>query len=220
MNFLTSLVICNNCPPPTALTTIPENECLENIGQIQRYLFVREGEVIWDIVAPANNVPVSIVGDDVVDVAGWNTLIAAIDATKVVKTPLVGGDTTITAGTELTSGGGDNSTLSGVTQSNGINPSLFTGRFDGLASATVAAMRLLNCEKTEVYFVNQEGSIYGKLLDDGVSFTGFPVLKFFLAPKANNGFGTRDSNVMTFEVQADYDEYLYKITPTFNILTF
>jgi len=71
-----------------------------------------------------------------------------------------------------------------------------------------------------VYFVNQEGSIYGKLLDDGVSFTGFPVLKFFLAPKANNGFGTRDSNVMTFEVQADYDEYLYKITPTFNILTF
>ena len=141
------------CPLPTALSDIPSSTCPENLGQIQRYWFVRKGEVVWDIVTPANNVPATITGQAPEDAAGWNILFAAVDSTKVVKTPLIGGDSTLTAGTTITQGGGDNSTLNGETLVNGINPTDGSARFDSLTGAQIAAIRTLACEGNglEVY---------------------------------------------------------------------
>lgn len=218
MNFLTLLQICNTCPLGTELDAIPETTCPINMGQIQRYLFVRKGNVIWDSVTPADNVPGTITGEVIEDVTGWNTLLAAADSTKVVKSPLIGGDSAITAGTELTEGGGDNTTLNGVTLSNGSNPADGTARFDGLTAEQIAAFRKLNCEDVEVYFVNQSNKIIAR--KDGDLITGFPLLKFYFGTKENAGLNSRDSNVMTFQLNSDYDEYLHVVTPTFNALTF
>lgn len=217
MNFLTLLQICDTCPKPTELTAIPATVCPLNMGQIQRYFFVRKGQVVWDSATPANNVPATITGEVIEDATGWNTLFAAADSTKVIKSPLIGGDSTIVAGTELTEGGGDNTTLSGVTLSNGTNPADGQARFDGLTAEQIAAFRKMNCEEVEVYFVNQSNKIIAR--KDGDLITGFPLLKFYFGTKENGGFNSRDSNLMTFQLNPDYDEYLHFITPNFNALT-
>ena len=218
INICNFLLDC--CPLPTALSDIPSSTCPENLGQIQRYWFVRKGQVIWDVVTPANNVPATITGQAPEDAAGWNILFAAADSTKVVKTPLIGGDSTLTAGTTITQGGGDNSTLNGETLVNGINPTDGSARFDSLTGAQIAAIRTLACEGNglEVYLVSQEGKIWGK--KDGDLLTGFPCTNVVLGSMTNAGFGTRDNNTLTFQLDFDYDEYKYAVTPAdFNALT-
>ena len=218
INICNFLLDC--CPLPTSLSDIPGSACPENLGQIQRYWFVRKGQVIWDVVTPANNVPATITGQAPEDAAGWNILFAAADSTKVVKTPLIGGDSTLTAGTTITQGGGDNSTLNGETLVNGINPTDGSARFDSLTGAQISAIRTLACEGNglEVYLVSQEGKLWAK--KDGDLLTGFPCTNVVLGSMTNAGFGTRDNNTLTFQLDFDYDEYKYAVTPAdFNALT-
>lgn len=223
MNIVNFLLDC--CPLPTALSDIPSSTCPENLGQIQRYWFVRKGQVIWDIANPANNLPTTpdtpdLAGLDITLAATWNLLFTAPNNFKVVKTPLIGGDSTLTAGTTITQGGGDNSTLNGETLVNGINPTDGSARFDSLTGAQIAAIRTLACEGNglEVYLVSQEGKIWGK--KDGDLYTGFPCTNVVLGSMTNAGFGTRDNNTLTFQLDFDYDEYKYAVTPAdFNALT-
>ena len=219
MNLLNSFLL-DCCPLDPSLTDIPASACPENIGQIQRYWFVRKGQVIWDVVTPANNVPATIAAQAPEDAAGWNILFAAADDTKVIKSPLIGGDSTLTAGTTITQGGGDNSTLNGETLVNGINPTDGSARFDSLTGAQIAAFRTLACEGNglEVYLISQEGKIWGSKVGDLV--TGFDATNVVLGSMSNAGFGTRDSNVLTFQLAFDWDETKYAITPAdFNALT-
>jgi len=219
MKLLTSFLL-DCCPLATALTNIPASTCPENMGQIQRYWFVRRGSVIWDIATPANNIPATIAGNAATVVAGWTILFAAADDTHVVTSPLIGGDSVIEAGSVVSQGGGDNSTLSGSTLINGINPATGKARFDSLTGAQIAAMRLLVCEgaNMEVYMVNQQGLIWGQRVGD--LFTGFDCENVVIETMTNNGFGTRDNNMLTFQLPYDYDETKGSITPTdFNALT-
>ena len=163
--------------------------------------------------------PATIAGNAIEVVAGWNILTSASDDTKVIKTPLIGGDSAITAGAPITFGGGDNSTRNGETLVNGYNPADGTARFDSLSAAQISAMKRLRCEDLEIIPINDAGQMLVKKVNDKA--TGFPVSNFDLGPKNNAGYGTRDSNVLTFQIDEDWDEYLHFITPTdFNALTF
>ena len=208
------------CPLASSLDDIPASSCPENIGQVQRYWFVRKGKVIWDTGTPANNVPATIASTTPSAVAGWNTLSTASDDTHVVFSPLIGGDSVITAGSTITFGGGGNDTLNGETLVNGINPADGSARFDSLTGAQITAFRKLACEGNglEVYLISQEGKIWGSKVGD--LFTGFDCTNVVLGTMSNSGFGTRDNNVMTFQLPFDYDETKHAITPTdFNALT-
>ena len=219
MNLLHSFLL-DCCPLATSLTDIPASVCPENMGQIQRYWFVRKGEVIWDTVTPANNLPATIAALAPTVLAGWTILFAAADDSHVVPSPLIGGDSTLTGGSTISQGGGDNSTLSGQTLINGINPTDGTARFDSLTGAQITAFRKLACEGTglEVYLINQQGLIWGQQVGD--LFTGFDISNVVLGSMTNAGFGTRDNNTMTFQLDFDYDETKAAITPTdFNALT-
>jgi hypothetical protein len=223
--LLKNLFLLDCCPLDPALADIPASACPENIGQIQRFWFVRKGQVIWDVVTPANNLPTTpstpdISGLDVTVAAGWNLLFTATNEFKVVKSPLIGGDSTLTAGTTITQGGGDNSTLNGETLVNGINPTDGSARFDSLTGAQIAAFRKLACEGNglEVYLISQEGKIWGSKVGD--LLTGFDATNVVLGSMSNAGFGTRDNNTLTFQLQFDWDESKYAVTPTdFNALT-
>lgn len=211
--FLFSFFADCDCPPSTKMEAIPATTCKTNIGQIQRFFIVRAGQVIWDTGTPANNIPATIASDALEDITGWNTLFTAVDDTFVAKTPLVGGDSAITAGTPITNGGGDNTTLNGETQYNGVNPAEFVTRFDSLSSEQIAAFRKIMCEPSiEVYLVNNAGKVFG--WKNGDLVTGIVVTNFFLGTKTNAGFGTRDASQLTFQLPANYDEYLYSFEPS------
>ncbi len=221
MNLLNSFLL-DCCPLATSLTDIPSSSCPENIGQIQRYWFVRKGVVVLDTLAPAyaNSTPATLVGLDPLELATWNILFSAVDDSHVVLTPLIGGDSTVTAGTVVTFGGGDNSTLSGEQFVTAINPSDVSVRFDSLTAEQIAAFRKLTCEGNglEVFLISQEGKIWGSQTGD--LFKGFDCTNIVLGSLTNNGFGTRDSNTMTFQLPFDWDETKSAITPSdFNALT-
>ena len=148
MALIASACDCDNIP--VALTEIPVVTCPFKIGQMLRFWFVRAGEVIFDSVTPASNLPATITGDLINEAAPWAVLFAAVNSTKVVKTPIVGGNPTITAGTANTFGGGGNDTANGLVLNLGVNPSDVSMDFFFLTKEQIIAIRKLECEDVEV----------------------------------------------------------------------
>lgn len=195
------------CPKATELTDIPTQDCDVDLEQLQKFGFQRDG-FMFDATAVAPATPT-----DITKKADWLTLKTATDETKVVFTPLIGGDPIITAGEPILNGGGDNSTLNGVEELQGTNPSTFTGVFKSLASNVKTALVDLECEKNlVVYFVNQNGKIIANQVAEG-QYTGFPVQGFHITDRNNNGFGTKDTFAVRFTLPARWDANLVILDP-------
>lgn len=193
-----------NCPNPTAYSDIPTSDCPFDLKQLQRVAFQQLG-FIFDGTA----------GKDITLKADWDALKVAADATKVVASPLVGGEPAITAGEAITEGGNDNSTLNGVTLVNGTNPASFTARFDSLEPSQEVALKQFMCRKNNgAYFVNEEDNIIAEEVTTGSgTYKTFAIQSYFFGDRTNEGFGTKDSNTMTFQLKAGWSEKLVKITP-------
>ncbi len=209
-----------NCPKSTAIGDVDPTTCPEDLGQLQRVAFIRAGQLKFDTVTPANNIPATISTDLVTEEAAYKTLKLATDDTHLVFLPLFGGDPLFTPGDENTFGGNDNSTLNGAVYHEGFNPDTFTARFDQLTAQQTAQIRELKCEDLEVIFVNDEGKII--FLRDGDNLQGFPLASVAtLAGRNVNGFGTRDGNAFKFQLFHGWDAKFEKVIPTdFNALTF
>ena len=218
MALIASACDCDNIP--VALTEIPVVTCPFKIGQMLRFWFVRAGEVIFDSVTPASNLPATIASDLINEAAPWAVLFAAVNSTKVVKTPIVGGNPTITAGTANTFGGGGNDTANGLVLNLGVNPSDVSMDFFFLTKEQIIAIRKLECEDVEVYIINNEGKIFFWEDENGLQ-TGIPVLNLQLLDKSNGGVVTPDVNTLSFKFPARYDEKLTSVNPEagFNTLT-
>ena len=201
MSFLTC-----DCPLSTAISAITASDCGENFGQIQKVIVQRKG-YIFDGTA----------GKDIEVLADWQTVFAAIDATKAQITPYLS-SAIITGGEKITNGGGDNSTLNGEAELVGMNPSTFTSIMKSLTSAQIAELSSFNCEKAlVVYFVNESGKIIAKDLTGG-SYTGFTISSFFAGEKSNNGYATLDENPLDFTIKKGWSCEYAIITPAFDPL--
>lgn len=202
-----------NCPTPSALTAIPTQDCEVNLNQVQRMAFQRiaTGNQFGTNALPAAN--------DITVLADWQARITATDATKIVVTPFIGANPIIEAGDAITNGGGDNSTLNGVEEVEGVNPSRFSTEFKGLAPAIEKAMKTLMCEKNlQVYFFLQGGKIAVVEIDAN-NQKGFKAESVFFSDRNNAGFATKDTHNMSFALPAGWSENLKIITPAFNPLT-
>ena len=192
-----------NCPLDGVLESIPSADCPFNIKQIQKLAFVVFNNGNFDGTA----------GNDITLKADWDTRLTAVDSTKQVITPFVGGDITITAGEPITNGGGDNSTLGGITEVNGFNPSSFTARWDSLTPAQEEAFKKLNCYDKiglGVIFINQDGDLFVEELAAN-SYRNMKIETYAFGDKNNQGFGTKDFNTMTFQLQEGWSENLARI---------
>lgn len=202
-----------NCPAPSTLTEIIAELCGVDLGQVQKIGFQRPGFNFNASADPAQ---------DILELATWQALKTADDATKVVVTPLIGADPTIEAGEAITTGGGDNSTLNGAEEVEGVNPSLFSTMFKSLSSKVERAMQALNCERNlVVYFFLQGGRIaVAEVTPDtpGI-YKGFDVTSFFMSDRNNAGYGTKDTHSMRFSLSEGYSNNLVILKPNFNPLT-
>jgi len=200
-----------NCPQQGALTEIPGLDCGINLNQIQRLAFQRGG-VNFDssLATPL----------DILELSTWQGLMTATDDTKIVVTPLIGGDPIIESGDAITNGGGDNSTLNGVEEVVGVNPSLFTCVFNELTTAIEKALKDLMCEKSlVVYFLLQGGKIACVEITPDQAYTGFLTQSLFVSDKNNAGFGSTDTNSFRFSLPSGWSEDLVILSPNFNPLT-
>lgn len=199
-----------NCPAPTALTAIVAEACGVNLKQIQKLAFQRTGDSFESVTALT----------DIKLLADWQTKISAVDDTKIVITPLIGGDPTIEPGEAITEGGGDNSTLNGVEEVEGVNPSSFSCIFKSLSSTVEAQLKALNCEKNLVVYFFLQGGTIACVEVVATEHEGFPVQSVFTSDRGNNGFGTKDFVNFSFQLAEGWSDNLVIITPTdFNPLT-
>src|SRR5687768_14263020 len=98
-----------DCPLPAALTAIPASTCPFKLDQIVRLALQRR--------QPVATPPFATLAD-IQTLLDWTTLRDAVDATKIVLTPLFAG-LTIPESEGQTVGGNDNSTIGGVPEYNG-----------------------------------------------------------------------------------------------------
>jgi hypothetical protein len=197
-----------NCPAPTMLTSIGLITCGVDMTQIQRMAFQRIGDTFDGVVS------------DILELADWQTKMSAVDDTKIVVTPLIGGDPTIEAGEAITNGGGDNSTLNGAEEVEGVNPSSFSCFFKSLSAEVEKALKALICEPNlRVYFFLQGGKI--ACVDvtapeyEAFLLSGQP----FISDRNNAGYGTKDTVNMSFNLAEGWSNDLVILEPNFNPLT-
>lgn len=198
------------CPASSALTEIPALDCGVNLNQIQRIAFQRGGNSFNTAGVPPT---------DILELAAWQALQTAADNTKIIVTPLIGANPIIDAGEAITNGGGDNSTLNGVEEVVGVNPSLFSCEFKELTPEVEKALKKVICEKNLTAYLISQG---GKIAVVEVSATehkGFEVQSPFLSDRSNAGYGTLDTHAFRFSLKAGWSENLKVLTPNFNPLT-
>lgn len=190
---------CNCVCPNSELTSIDETVCYFNIKQIQKVFFQRSGQP-------------PILSPDLL--ATWQTLIDATDDTKVIMSPYIGGEPTITAG-ELIAIGGDNTTKNGIELISGTKPTTFICKFRDLTPEQEITFKLLMCEKNiAVSFVNQDGRIF--YLNSGF----IPIFGFSFSDRGNNGRSSRDYFTLKFQMVACWSANLKVVrTTNFNPLT-
>ncbi len=199
-----------NCPAPTSLTTIPTQDCGVNLKQIQRVAFQRNGNQFGAGASTPN---------DINELADWQALISANDDSKIVITPLIGANPTIEPGDAITNGGGDNSTLNGVEEVEGVNPSAFSTEFKELSPEIEKAMKAIMCEKNLTVYLFLEGGRIACVKIDDNNQKGFEIQSPFVSDRGNQGYATKDTHTMSFALKAGWSEDLTIIKPNFNPLT-
>lgn len=193
------------CPAPTALTTVPNQDCPQNIGQIQKVIFQRPGFVFNT--TGGSPKPIDTL-------SSWTPLFTAADGTKVVVTPFLDGGAEITAAEAITEGGGDNTTLDGLEFVIGENNPVFTGTFRNLKAAIIAAIRKLRCEKLVAFFINEFDQIICKTTDANVTNIGIPIFALYMGTPANAGKNQDEKTMLRFGLLAEWRSTMSIITPT------
>lgn len=204
-----------NCPNDGILLEIPDENCPFDLKQVQRLAFATQGKVIWDSgtgSGAGNGVPQA--NSQVDTLADWQARRTATDNTKIVVTPKIGGDPIIEAGEAITEGGGDNSTLNGVEEVTGTNPSKFSCVFKSIAPATEKALKDLMCQSLEVYLFLEGGRIACEQIEGGVQHKGLNLQSMFVGDRNNKGYGTKDTNQLMFSLPSGWSENLVIVTPT------
>lgn len=204
-----------NCPNDGILEDIVASDCPFDLKQIQRLAFATQGQVIWDSAdgTGAGTEGVPQIDSALNTKADWEARRVAVDASKIVVTPLIGGDPIIEAGEAITEGGDDNTTLNGVQEVTGTSPSSFSCMFKSLSPASEKSMKALMCDKLEVYFFTEGGRIVAQQIEGGATVKGFNIQSLFVSDRNNAGFGTRDTVTMSFQLPAGWSDNLILVDP-------
>jgi hypothetical protein len=200
-----------NCPEPTALTEIVAENCGVDLKQIQRIAVQRYGDVFDSAGTPTPT--------DILELATWQAKKISETDLKIVFTPMIGGDPVIEAGEAIRNGGGDNSTLNGVEEIDGTNPSAFSCVFKSLPSTTESQLKLLMCEKNLVVYLFLSGGRIAVVKVSATQKKGFPIQSFFVSDRSNQGFGTKDTVSMSFSLPEGWSNDLEIVKPNFNPFT-
>jgi len=188
------------CPAPAALTTIPKDDCKENIGQIQKWLFRRYPGAVFAAGA-------------VKLIANWTPLFVAANSTKVVVSPFLP-NTVIGKPEPVTIGGNDNTTIDGAVVVVGEGPAEVTGMVRSAKGAIIKAMKQLSCETLEAMFINEFDQMGLDSTDAGVTATFFKIDAFYIGSADNKGKNTFDEADYRFSLHANWRDRLALVTAT------
>lgn len=205
------------CPKPAALPDVFKSDCPENFGQIQRFLFQRQGHVFDSTLMVSPN--------SIKLLASWTPLLTAVDDTKVISTPKMA-NVIIPKATPKKEGGGDNTTIDGIEVIVGVGPITLTGDLISIPAKTILQLKtaLGPEEDLEVFMINQYGQIIGwDIAPDapGTKVKGLQTAgRVFVGDAGNEGYATLDKAIFTFSFAEGWRDQCVLIKPTdFNAKT-
>lgn len=196
------------CPPDAQIPTIPTDECIERIGQIQKFLVQRtkNGAVVNEIDIAASNPNL---------LATWTALKAATDSTKVQTSPYI--QEPVNEAGEAREYGGGNQTLGGIPITIGRNPSTFEAAFVDVKQKIIKELKKYECEKElSIFLLNEHGQIIG-ITDDPdtpAKFKGIPVRSFFVSDKRMGMYEEVDKNMVKWSFLPNWSDNLHIVNPS------
>jgi hypothetical protein len=193
------------CPSAAAIPDLLDPTCPENLGQIVRFIFQRQGQFIAATTAAAKLL------------ATYTPLTIAVDDTKIQFTPGLFEGLVIPPGEAITEGGDDNSTPLGRKLVVGAGTISVEAMLRNVQSAAIAAMRAFGCEDLSISFINEFGEIAYQTITAGVDvgkLQGFPVHAFFIGDKGAEGKNTQDKAKLTFGLDAGWRDNIVLVKPT------
>lgn len=193
------------CPAEAAINDVPKGECVVEMGQLYKKIFQR----LYDDSGARNTIA------DPTLLANWTPLTVAADSTKVVSSPLIGGEPSIAPGAKRSFGGG-NTTRGGIEQSVGKEPSVLTGKYhDEDQIETMPALEQLICEAKAgnlgVALVDEHGNIRMKKI--GAEYGFIPVASAFFSDMGGGEFGSPTMNDFEVMLQANWSLATEMVTP-------
>lgn len=221
-------MITTQCPAAEALTTITQQKCAEDFGQIQKVIFqrLRNDSNTPNGFAKASGSATSE-HMDINVLSGVQTLLSVSSSQKIVVSPYLEAPTS-EAGDARTSGGGNDS-LNGIETLVGANPSTFSAQIRSQQQSVIKAMKALMGESKAhnlgVYLINENGQIGGI---NGVAEYGaaacdiapIPVELLFVGDKTFGGFEAPDSNTISWSFRPQWSDNFVVVKPTgYNPLT-
>ena len=215
-------MICE-CPAAAAIPTIPQFDCAENFGQIQKIAFQRLRKTVTSGGTTTIEDNGFVEGtNSIKEKASWTAAMALTDGGKVAVSPYIEAPTQ--EGGDARTYGGGNDTLGGIEIIVGSNPSNFTCVLRRCPQNVIAALKQLQCEAVGgnlgVYLFSENGQIEAieETTGTGQSATTkykpIPIRSFFVGDKVHGGFEEPDYNTINFSFEPNYSDNLKIITPT------
>ena len=200
--------ICS-CTTTAALPDIPNTECKQSFGQIQKLAFVR----IYSTGTTKNKFDST---NDITKLTAWQKFTSASDGTKIVVTPFVEAPTQ-DGGDAITFGGG-NDTLGGVERRVGRNATNMSFALREWMQSAIKTLKSLECEDAlGVYLINEHEQIEARKV--GEEYFPLPIQSLFVGDKIHGGLQEPDSNSLQFSFAPNYSDDLVIVTPEFNAVT-
>lgn len=210
------------CPSAAAIPDVPNVQCSESFGQIQKVALCR----LRQADGTRNSFTVTGSGSaqtgSITLLASWETKLAAEDGEKVVVTPYIYSPVDSGGDARMSSGGNDD--LGGVPQVLGENPVQFTGNLRAIPQAVRKALVELSCEANAgnlgVFLFDENGNIEAiQDQDTPTTYYPIPLRTFFVGPKLHGNYDGKDYNQITWYYIENYSDDLAIISPEFNPLT-
>lgn len=202
------------CPENATITTISVDDCLESIGQVQKFGIQR-----LKTAGVVNEIDIATTNPNLK--ATWVALKAAVDSSKVQFSPNI--IEPVQEAGEAREFGSGNQVLNGIPIVLGRKPSPFTAALDRVQQKIVKELKTYECEKElAVFLIDENGIIWGKTddVDTPTKFKGIPIQSFFTADKKMGMFDENDKNVVKWSFKANWSDDLIGIVPSdFDALT-
>lgn len=215
-------LICQ-CPAASYITTIPNVQCPENFGQIQKVAFqrLRQADGTENTFPKVSGTPNTA---SIVTKSNWESKMEATNGTKIVISPYINAPADSGGDVRLSSGGNDD--LGGIPTVLGGNPVQFEGQLRAIPQDVIAIMKELQCEAAAgnlgVYLFDENGNIEA-IKDpsdaDGLTFKPIPIRALFIGSKIHGNYDAKDMNAISWQYPDNYSDNLDIVKPSFNPLT-
>lgn len=209
--------ICQ-CPAAAAIPNVPNVQCSESFGQIQKVAFIRLKKADGTL-----NSFVTGTSTEITKIAAWQTKLSATDGSKIVVTPYI--NSPADSGGDARQSGGGNDDLGGIPTVLGSNPVQFNAVLRAVPQSVIKALKSLICESNAhnlgVFLFDENGKIEA-IQDETTATTHYPIPidAFFVRDKLHGNYDAKDNNPISWAYRENYSNNLVIVTPTdFNPLT-